>query len=251
MQTYELVNPFIKGDLKTIQISSSSLNAAKQIWNNLSTLFSNNVPNFSYTLKSIDGQLHHFNVSEVQKGDDIIFKIVELSPKKADEDILDQRVKHLKEGNFDILKDGRKSFNNNNSDSELDTETDSYIDSTVDSNYLSDITSDDDTENTYSDISTDTTSDDIELSNFDDNRYNHTAIQEGGNDVAYNLINCNNNPFYNCLNQVRFNTPIYYWWYTPLIYNNCNNILNSCFIPTFKNGLTPYLEIETTNWYLY
>lgn len=38
--------------------------------------------------------------------------------------------------------------------------------------------------------------------------------------------------------------PITYWWYDPLIYQ-----VDSIFIPTFVNPLTPYIEVATINYY--
>lgn len=40
------------------------------------------------------------------------------------------------------------------------------------------------------------------------------------------------------------NLPISYWWYDPLIYQ-----VDSIYVPTFAQPLTPYIEIATINYY--
>lgn len=42
--------------------------------------------------------------------------------------------------------------------------------------------------------------------------------------------------------------PITYWWYTPYIYKDDDDKLQSVFIPTFNTPLMPRIEIGLTDW---
>jgi hypothetical protein len=78
VNTYNLVNPFIKGDLKTTVKANNSVEAARILYSNLSEHFNNNVPKFYFTIqkgKSGEGKLYHFKVSEQKNGDEVDFSI--------------------------------------------------------------------------------------------------------------------------------------------------------------------------------
>lgn len=188
MSQYELVNPYIIGDMNTIYDGSSPIKAATKCWNKLSSHFNNDVPQFSFSLKNVkNGTMYHFNANEKNDNGKVNYELSQFKINKKDEDIISQKISHLKDGNYKVLKGGRRSYQDEDSDSSSSSSS-------------------------------------------SDHYYNNT---------------CNIYPFYNCLNKTFFNTPIYYWWYAPIAYNT-----DSCFIPTFSK-ITPYLELQTTNWYLY
>ena len=51
--SYVLVNPHIEGSLKTQVKAKNSLEAAKNLYKNLSEHFNNNVPKFHFTIEKI------------------------------------------------------------------------------------------------------------------------------------------------------------------------------------------------------
>lgn len=189
MSKYELINPYIVGDMATIYKGQTPLKAANKAWSKLSSYFNNDVPQFSFTLKNIEGgSLFHFNVNEKNSNGNVDYELTEFKISKKDEDIIKQKVGHLKDGNYKVLKGGRRDADSSSSSS---------------------------------------SSSSSEYTNFNNGP-------------------CNIFPFYNCLNKTIYNTPIFYWWYAPIAYKS-----DSCFIPTFHSYITPYLELQTTNWYLF
>ena len=79
MKSYILVNPHIKGSMDVEFKSNSATEAANLAYENISKYFSNNIPNFSFTLqKGGSEKFFHFNVREkINKNDKIKFKIEE------------------------------------------------------------------------------------------------------------------------------------------------------------------------------
>lgn len=78
VNTYNLVNPYIKGDLKTSIRANNSIEAARKLYTGLSEHFNNNVPKFYFTLqkgKSGNGKFYHFQVSEQKNGDEVDFAL--------------------------------------------------------------------------------------------------------------------------------------------------------------------------------
>ena len=59
-QTYNLVNPFIQGSVKTSVKSENSVKAANKIYENISEHFNNDIPQFNLTIqKGTNGKLYH------------------------------------------------------------------------------------------------------------------------------------------------------------------------------------------------
>jgi hypothetical protein len=78
VNTYNLVNPYIKGDLKTSIKANNSIEAAKKLYAGLSEHFNNNIPKFYFSVqkgKSGNGKLYHFEVSEQKNGEEVDFAI--------------------------------------------------------------------------------------------------------------------------------------------------------------------------------
>ena len=85
--TYVLVNPLIKGKLKTNIKAKNSLNAAKTLYKSLSEHFNNNVPQFYFTIQkgsSGKGKYYHFEVKESRSAEDVSFQIEQFTSKVLD-----------------------------------------------------------------------------------------------------------------------------------------------------------------------
>lgn len=78
---YQLKNPYIKGDFSNIFIGKWPIDAATKVWKYLSQFFSNNLPQFGFTLEDVKNkQLHNFLVQEhPASGEDVNYKITELN----------------------------------------------------------------------------------------------------------------------------------------------------------------------------
>jgi hypothetical protein len=76
VNTYKLVNPYIKGDFETKISSKNSLEAAKKFYGSLSEHFNNNVPKFYFTIqKGGTKSFSHFEVSESRSNDEVDYSI--------------------------------------------------------------------------------------------------------------------------------------------------------------------------------
>lgn len=81
---YKLINPVIEGGFDTIYSAKSPIKAAHKCWLKLSSLLSNSVPSFAFTMKEMDGGsnvMHHYKVHEKKNAKDkkVSFEISELS----------------------------------------------------------------------------------------------------------------------------------------------------------------------------
>ena len=64
-RTYQLVNPKIEGSFNDVYDAAEPIDAAKKLWENLSSHVANHVPNFLFTMKDISkGEYFHFQVTE-------------------------------------------------------------------------------------------------------------------------------------------------------------------------------------------
>ena len=78
VNTYKLVNPYIRGEFETKIKTKNSVDAARKFYNSLSEHFNNSVPKFYFTIQkggSNKGKFYHFEVQESRKGDDVNFSI--------------------------------------------------------------------------------------------------------------------------------------------------------------------------------
>jgi len=81
---YKLINPVIEGGFDTVYNAKSPIKAAHKCWMQLSSLLSNSVPSFAFTMKEMDGgsnKMHHYKVHEKKNAKDkkVSFEITELS----------------------------------------------------------------------------------------------------------------------------------------------------------------------------
>lgn len=76
VNTYKLVNPYIKGDFESKISAKNSLEAAKKFYGSLSEHFNNNVPKFHFTIqKGGSKSFSHFEVSESRSNDEVDYSI--------------------------------------------------------------------------------------------------------------------------------------------------------------------------------
>ncbi len=82
MTEYKLVNPHIEGKFKKLYSGETPFDAAKNMWENLSSNFTNCVPEFAFTLeRAKDNKMYHFRVNESVKDGEVDFVISELNIK--------------------------------------------------------------------------------------------------------------------------------------------------------------------------
>lgn len=88
MSNYKLINPSLEGAIKITVSAKEPIDAAKQIWTNLSKYFANDVPTFAFTLENQSGgSLHHFKVQESKNKNEATFKIETIESKLKAKDL--------------------------------------------------------------------------------------------------------------------------------------------------------------------
>jgi hypothetical protein len=78
VNSYNLVNPYVKGTFNKRVKAKNSVEAAKKLYNGLSEHFNNNIPKFHFSIqkgKSGNGKIYHFEVQEKKEGDNVKFSI--------------------------------------------------------------------------------------------------------------------------------------------------------------------------------
>jgi hypothetical protein len=89
---FNLVNPSIKGDMKTTFTGGSSLEVANEAYKNLSQYFNNHIPKFYFTLEDEKKKLHHFKVKEDRNGENANYTIKSYSVKSKYENDFKKQV---------------------------------------------------------------------------------------------------------------------------------------------------------------
>lgn len=112
VNTYKLVNPYIKGEFETKIRTKNSVDAARKFYSSLSEHFNNSVPKFYFTVQkggSKNGKFYHFEVEENRKGNEVDFAIrpLELENKEKTDEIFVSNFKSFK-GRFNGRKDSKK-----------------------------------------------------------------------------------------------------------------------------------------------
>lgn len=96
---YEVVNPIIIGDFDSQINESVPEKAAGEFWKRLSGIIIGEIPNTYFTLKSSEGKLHHFQVSEKKNGENMAdYTIMELNEPVNDNIIMDKYNSFVKRG---------------------------------------------------------------------------------------------------------------------------------------------------------
>jgi hypothetical protein len=221
MPNYKLVNPYIIGSMNTTFEANSSMEAAKQAYENVSKYFGNSMPSYRFTLKrlSSDNKIMggseksflHFEAKE-KKGENNLVNF-EINQIKADKDIKNFQQRLNKVANQDIkmkshLEGGKprktskktsrklsREVSGINSESSVVAPKKKYVDSKE-----SDLYDYDDDLSDYFDVEY-------------DRKRNKPLIYE----------------------------PIAYYWYDPYIYP----LMDTWFMPSFVLPLQPQIAIDT------
>lgn len=194
MPSYKLINPIIKGNENLEFTTAVDENeAAKKIWSNMSQYFTDNVPNFNFTIEENNkGELFHYSVQEHVENGDIKYSIekitINISPEQKE-----KFKKFIEE--FDNKLDKTQAQSGGNDDSKYKKKM----------------------KKIYEDDSSDSDDDD---------------------EILYSKLN---------LYKKKMASPIYYWWYNPLLYTYYNVGYRSVYIPTFTKYIVPYVELNLSS----
>jgi hypothetical protein len=101
--SYTLVNPHIEGTFNKQTKARNSIEAASNIYKDLSSHFNNNIPKFHFTLKK-GTKYYHFKVKESKKNDDVHFT---MEPFNIDSNNIEQFNQNLKSIQSKLQKGGK------------------------------------------------------------------------------------------------------------------------------------------------
>jgi hypothetical protein len=112
VNTYQLVNPYITGTMKTKLKARNSLEAGNMFYKNLSEHFNTSVPSFHFTIhkgQSGGGEHYHFKVTETQKNNEVSFSVAPYTIANHD-NVVAEFKNHLAEfkGKFENQEGGKK-----------------------------------------------------------------------------------------------------------------------------------------------
>ena len=86
--TYNLVNPYIEGNVKTSVKSDNSAKAAEKIYETISEHFNNDIPVFFMTVqKGTNGKYYHFQVKETKNKDEVNWSVEPITIKNEVEGV--------------------------------------------------------------------------------------------------------------------------------------------------------------------
>lgn len=206
VNSYKLVNPYIRGEFETKIKTKNSVDAARKFYNALSEHFNNSVPKFYFTIQKgggKNGKFYHFEVSEKRNNDEVDFSIkpMNLDNQEQVDELFVENFKSFK-GRFNgggkkrgskrgSRKGSRKSSRKSSRRSSRRSSRKSSRKSEVSGKFGDD---------------------------FDEDYFYRNALE-----------------FVPVASQ-----PISYLYYDPFVYN-----LESVFFPTFYAYLSPYVELNT------
>ena len=129
--SYQLINPYIEGQMSTRVTSKSPFRAGKSLYQSLSTHFNNPVEQFYITIRNErTNDLHHFRIDEVMDGDDEVTFSLRPLEGHFDDDInagLVNRVTGMHGGRHRRrYRDDSDSSDSSDSDSDCDRDLYSY-----------------------------------------------------------------------------------------------------------------------------
>jgi len=131
VNTYCLVNPYIKGEMKTKVKCKNSHEAANIFYKSLSEHFNNSVPKFMFTIQkgsSGEGSLYHFEVNEKRENDEVNYSIKIINNQvNSKTDLFKNKLDNLK-NKFNHVggEDSKKSKKDDSSDSDSDSDEKFY-----------------------------------------------------------------------------------------------------------------------------
>lgn len=128
MTEYKLINPHIEGKFKSLCQGKSPIDAASEIWNNLSKNITNNVPEFAFTIQRVkDNNMFHFKINETIENDEVNFTISQLDTNltAAKKKKFLKKLDDFKNRSQDGGHRKKKRHNKDDDDDDDDTSTDS------------------------------------------------------------------------------------------------------------------------------
>jgi hypothetical protein len=91
--SYQLVNPIIEGTFKDVYDAKDSIEAAHDMWTNLTEHVVAHVPKFMFTMRDIsNGELHHFEVVEDKEKGTFVIDKLNIDTKKDDFSDFEKRI---------------------------------------------------------------------------------------------------------------------------------------------------------------
>jgi hypothetical protein len=121
MVKYQLVNPYLKGTVKTEYSAGDVLDAAQQAWTSISNNFTNDLPKFAFTLsRGSDRKLFHFVVREERNGTsaDVVIEPLKLPNVKKSDKHLKSQLKKI--DTLESQSGGKKNDDDDSDDSDKD-----------------------------------------------------------------------------------------------------------------------------------
>jgi hypothetical protein len=246
MPQYELVNPYIIGDMKMSVKSSNSTEAASDLWNKLSKYVTNSVPKFVFTIKKVQSggsdkkskepKLYHYMVKEkLLKNKNVSFIISEYNLELTDKQ-KNSLLSHI--SNLEKPKSGGKHKHKNKHHKHDKHDKDNSEDKSEKTE--SENQTDKKTENDDSSSSDSSSSDSSSSSS------SSSSSESDTNALIQKIKYLKNKAVYD---------PLSYLWYNPLIYTIGNTTkdgnLTSVYMPTFSYPIIPYYELNLSNILIY
>ena len=240
VNTYVLVNPYIKGSLNTSVKANNSTEAASMLYTSISDHFSSTLPTFYFTLRKgqTGGKFYHFKVNEQkqnsQNSDEISFNISELQLSDGNY-INDNFIKKLDyiKSKIDSQEGGKvqkKNSKTKNTGRKKTKET-------------SKNKKNDDDDGSSSESHKKKSKKDSSSSSESYKKHKkhkkkkHSRKHSSSSSSSISSLD-------NIYIKTRHNyykDPIYYFWYDPLVYK-----VNDIFIPTFYSYTKPLLQVDTS-----
>jgi hypothetical protein len=130
---YKLVNPLIKGDMKTTYTGGSTLEVANSAYQNLSQYFNNYIPKFYFTLEDENSKMHHFYVKESRNGENANYSIKSYSVKSKHESELRKQMNQYTE-NSEQYSSEQQGGKHRKDDSSSSSSSDDWLDESSSTN---------------------------------------------------------------------------------------------------------------------
>lgn len=131
MPNFQLVNPYIEGEFKSVVSGKNAHDAAQKAWSRLADNLTNNVPKFGFTLERVsDKKLSHFVVKENISDGTVNYKLMEHEVDLSDKEIqgLRDQIESFRHKQSGGKRRGRKGRKGRKDDSDSDSDSDSDVD---------------------------------------------------------------------------------------------------------------------------
>uniref|UniRef100_A0A6C0H7E8 Uncharacterized protein n=1 Tax=viral metagenome TaxID=1070528 RepID=A0A6C0H7E8_9ZZZZ len=108
---YNLVNPFIKGQMEISVKAKNSQVAATELYKSLSEHFNNSVPSFYFTIQkggSGKGKYYHYKINESRNKNEVKYNITELQLENYNIDTFKAKLENIKSKTDEPYQEGGK-----------------------------------------------------------------------------------------------------------------------------------------------